>query len=136
MAKIYDYLLEIRARLSTIESAKSVKIGLEKGIGSKDSPFIRIVPEINQASGKAITSCSTVVNDNMVIQVIYGIDIKGTDLEATYLSFYDLEEQIRTKLTTGKYSVGHVKFIHTVTDEDRLQNIKSAISRFEIVGIR
>lgn len=136
MSKIYATLTEIKQKLSTIPNITSLKIGIEKGIGAKDTPFIRVVPEINSKSNKtAGKSCATQSMDELVIQVVYGIDLKSRDLEAIYSDFYDLEEEIRNALLT-KYTVGHVEFIHTVTDEDRLSTLKSAISRFRVVGVR
>ena len=49
--------------------------------------------------------------------------------------YYDLEEEIRATLIS-KYTTGHVEFNHTVTDEDKLPTLKSAISRFTMKGIK
>lgn len=137
MSKIYDYLVEIKDKLETIRNVKTTKIGLEKGIGSKDCPFIRIVPENNSESNtrNKNPSCNSSAIDDLSIKIIFGFDIKTKELEALYDEYYTLEEEIRSKLNT-KFTTGHVKFLHTITDEDELPNLKSAISRFEIVGIK
>lgn len=134
MSKIYDFLTEMKTKLATIPDVKTIKIGMEKGIGSKDCVFIRIVPEINEI-GKRSGGCSTGGMDEMTVQVIYGYDLKNHELEKLYSQFYELEELIRSTLTT-RYTKGSVQFLHTVTDEDRLTTIKSAISRFKVIGIR
>ena len=143
---VYDLLAEMKAKVSVIPNIKTLKIGMEKGIGSKDTTFIRIVPNINE---KGYTKTNTNrgcaasggisgngMTDDLTVDVIYGFNLKGiTDLEALYKEFYDLERDIRSALNS-KYSAGRCEFVRTVTDQDQLQNIKSAISTFKIVGIR
>lgn len=140
MSKIGDILIEVKQKLSSIPNIKSLKIGMERGIGSKDSTFIRIVPELNEKEKEGRQSrCNPDGSggmDSLTIQIIYGFDLKNQELEDLYSAFYDLEEQIRSAILTKYTSAGHATFIHTATDEDKLQNIKSAISRFKVSGIR
>ncbi len=140
MSKIGGFLIEMKQKLTAIPNIKSLKIGMERGIGSKDSTFIRIVPELNEMEKAGRQSRCNVdgsgAMDSLVVQIIYGFDLKNQELETLYTSFYDLEEEIRSVLLTKYTSAGHVSFIHTATDEDKLQNIKSAISRFKVSGIR
>ena len=140
MSKIYSFLEEMKEKLSQIEGVKTLKIGMERGIGSKDACFIRLVPEINskvkEGAGAQCNQDGSGGYDEMVVQVIYGFDLKNQELEKLYDQFYDLEEEIRSVLLTKYKTAGYLRFIHTVTDEDRLANLKSAISRFKIVGIR
>jgi len=50
MSKIFNFLTEMKSKLEAVDGIETLKIGLEKGIGSKDTPFIRIVPESNTKS--------------------------------------------------------------------------------------
>lgn len=136
MSKIGTLLLEIKTKLQTIPNISSVKIGMEKGIGSKDSPFIRIIPETNTEE-KLGRSCDRSGGmDALNFDVVFGFDLKNQELEALYQEFYDLEETIRSTILSSYTSKGHAVFEYTMTDEDKLMNIKSAISRFKIKGIR
>jgi hypothetical protein len=120
----YDILLAIKQKLVDLDIFKSIKIGLEKGIGAKDSPFARIVPERNEREGGY---------ENFTFQVVYGFDIKNKDLEKLYDKYYEFEEKIKEALM---YQIPQCFFLETITDEDMLQNLKSAIMRFEIRAIR
>ena len=120
----YDILLDIKNRLLDLNIFKSVKIGLEKGIGSKDSPFARIVPERNIKQNGYET---------LTFQIVFGFDVKNKDLEKLYQNFYDTEDKIKKAI---EYKVSQCFFIETITDEDKLMNLKSAIMRFEIRNIR
>ena len=140
MSKIYDFLEEMKDKLKEVDGIETLKIGLEKGIGSKDSPFIRIIPEINtkakEGTGSRCNADGSGGYDEMTVQVVFGFDIKKQNLETIYEVFYNTEEEIRSVLLTKYNAGGHLKFIHTVTDEDKLMNMKSAISRFKVIGIR
>ena len=120
----YDILLDIKQRLIDLNIFKSVKIGLEKGIGSKDAPFARIVPENNRKENGYET---------FIFQIVYGFDVKNKDLELLYQKYYETEENIKKAL---EYKVNQCFFVETITDEDKLMNLKSAIMRFEIRNIR
>jgi len=120
---MYKYLVEIKNALLELDIFKSVKIGLEKGIGSKDTPFARIVPEFNRKDG---------LYETLSFQIIFGFDIKNKDLELLYQKYYETEEAIKKAIEYKNQCF----FIETITDEDRLANLKSAIMRFEIRNIR
>lgn len=122
----FDILVNIKDKLSSIPDISSLKIGLEMGIGSRDCPFIRIISEKNTQDIKL---------DTIYFSVVYGFDIKNKDLELMYKKMYELEQTIRNTLEF-KTDIGDCFFISTQTDEDRLNNIKTAISRFKIDGIR
>lgn len=117
-----DVLIDIKNVLSAIPDIKSLKIGLETGIGSKDCPFIRIVPSNDIKEG---------AHRNMEIGIIYGLDVKNRDLENMYEKLYALQEEI---INTLQYNttIGDCFYLSTITDEDRLTNLKSSISRFQI----
>lgn len=135
MSKVFEFLSEMEENLKRIPDVKTVGIGLEKGLGAKDCPFIRIVHESNSNSGQQRGSCDLKSFDEMTVQVVFGLDLKG-DMRDLYEAFFDLEEQIRIALIKKYKANGVIRFKHTVTDEDRLPAIKASISRFEIVGIR
>lgn len=141
MSKIGVFLEEVKEKLSEIDDIASLKIGMEMGIGSRDSPFIRIVPESSSkmnGKGSAYTCDADGSGgmQEMTIKIIFGFDLKGENLEKLYDVFYNLEEEIQSKLLTRYTARGSMQWIQTITDEDELVNIKSAIARFKIVGIR
>ena len=119
-----DVLVDVKNKLATIPDIKSLKIGLEIGIGAKDCPFIRIIPSSDTQDGGYRT---------IEINVVYGFDIKNKDLELMYEKLYTLQESI---IKTLQYSQivgdGVCFYLSTVTDEDRLSNLKSSISKFKI----
>jgi len=134
MTTINDYLEEIKHKLEFIPAIDTLKIGMEKGIGSKDCPFVRIVPEMNIPSENNM--CLEGGAEDLVFEVIFGFDVKNVNLEELYDEYYELEYAIKRELVGGGYTSGLCRWLHTVTDEDKLMNIKTAISRFELVGIR
>lgn len=136
MSKIYDLMIEVKTKLATIPNIKTLEIGLEKGIGSKDCPFIRIIPEMNTPTQNATGTCGQQSRDELTFQIVFGFDLKNQELPQLYSEYYDLEEQIRAKILTPYTKAGVAQFVHTVTDEDKLPTLKSAISRFKIKGIR
>ena len=137
MSKIFTFLQEMETKLSEIRDVKTVKIGMEKGIGAKDCPFIRIVPVAN-TKGKigGGAQCRETGFDDLTVQIIFGFDLKSNNLPKLYDAFYELEEEIRSAVVSKYTSRGVAKFVETLTDQDELVSIKSAISRFEISGIR
>lgn len=123
MIDYYTLLTNIKQSLIDLGIFKSVKIGLEKGIGSKDTPFARIVPIENEKIGGI---------ENLTFQVIYGFDIKNKNLELLYQKYYEFEAKIKEALMYKNQCF----FIRTITDEDKLVNLKSAIMIFEARNLR
>ncbi len=134
MININDVLVEIKSKLTVISEIDTLKIGMEKGIGAKDCPFVRIVPEINNPSEN--NNCLEGGAEDLTFEIIFGFDIKNKDLELLYQEYYKMEKDIKEVLVNAVYVTGICNFLHTVTDEDKLANIKTAISRYEIVGIK
>ena len=120
-----DVLVDVKEKLSMIPDIKSLKIGLEIGVGSKDCPFIRII------AGNDVKDCGY---RNIDVNIVYGFDVKNKDLELMYEKLYALQEQIIESLQY-KTSIGDCFYISTTTDEDRLSNLKSSISHFKIENI-
>lgn len=121
---IYPILEEIKSKLSTISDAKSIKIGLEKGIGSKDTPFIRVVPTRFRRDNDVST---------LEYQVVFGVDIKNREYEDVYRAYFDLEEKIRRALDLLD-STNSI-WVETITDEDRVPNLKTGIAVFIATGM-
>jgi len=112
----YEYLELVKAKLQEIEDIKTIAIGLEKGIGAKDAPFIRILP-IQRKKGNMVSK--------LIFQVAFGFDRKNKDIEILYKDFFDLEAKILNK-------INNIALWHsTVTDEDTVANLKVAVMNFE-----
>ena len=114
MSAVYDYLVECRTELETIPELESVKIGLERGVGSKDTPFARIVVMYLTPEG---------MNGSMLYyQVVFGFDSKNRDYEELHDKYFTMEEDIKRVLT----KLG-ANWVETVTDEDSVVNLKTAV---------
>ena len=122
---IYPVLNEAKALLSSIDDVQSLRIGLERGIGAKDCPFLRIVPSKLSGEGQYAT---------LVFQVIFGFDLKNRKMEEVYQSYFDMEERIRAALE-GKMDAGNCYWIETVTDEDEVPNLKTGVAIFAVSNI-
>lgn len=122
----YDVLVDIKEKLSIISGVKSLKIGLENGIGAKDCPFIRIIANSNTQAHR---------EDTLNVSIVYGFDVKNKDLESMYEKMYALEKTIRETLEYN-LSSGDCFYVSTVTDEDKLSNLKTAMSTFRVDSIR
>ncbi len=131
---INDVLVEIKSKLASIPNVKTLSIGMEQGINAKDCPFVRIVPEMNTMSEQDYCINSGGGFDDLTFEIIFGFNRKNRDIELLYEDYYTMEENIRTALLVS-FTNGNCQFLHTVTDEDKLDNLKSALMRFTITGI-
>ena len=122
MSAVYDYLVTVRDKMATIQGVKTSKIGLERGVGSKDTPFVRIVPIDVKPEG-GITPAQS-----LTYQVVFGVDAKVRDYEELHDQYFSLAEKI---IAAGK-SLGGT-WLRTVTDEDTVQNLKTAVVEFRAV---
>ena len=120
-----DVLIDIKDKLSTIQDIKSLKIGLETGLGSKDCPFIRVIAGNDVKDGGY---------RNIDVNIVYGFDVKNKDLELMYEKLYVLQEKI-IKALQYNTTIGDCFYKSTTVDEDRLSNLKSSISHFRIENI-
>lgn len=138
MSVIGAFIDEMESKLKTIKDIETVGVGVERGIGSKDCPFIRIVYQSNSPmNGRGSAGCDSAGGIlEMTVQIIYGLDLKSKEISLVTHALLDLEEQIKAVLLTKYNAKGNVNFIHTATDEDRIPNLKSAISIFKVQGIR
>jgi len=97
-------------------SFTSISLGLEKGIGAKDAPFVRVLPIKSRQNGN---------NIDLTFQVIYGYDKKNKELEDMYIEFFDGEEQIKKALKNIAI------WQETETDKDEVPNLKVAVMTFK-----
>ncbi len=122
MINYYALLTQIRNKIAEIDTFKSVKLGLEKGLNAKDCPFARVVPKRNYREG---------IYETLEFEVVIGFDIKNKDLESVYEAYYNAEAQIKEKMR----EINQCFFVETITDEDTLNYLKSAILIFELRNI-
>jgi len=118
MSAAYDYLVTLRDALSVIDGVKSCKIGIERGIGSKDAPFVRVVPVSVSPDGNS---------SKMRVQVVFGFDSKNRDYEELHRQYFDMADSI--------IDIAHENYAEwqqTVTDEDTVQNLKTAVIEFMV----
>jgi len=126
----WEILQEIKAALEGLPGVKTLGIGLEKGIGAKDCPFVRIVAVSNENEGFG--------QESFDFSVFFGFDVKNADLETLYEKLYELEDEIKTRLVykIGLDRCGVCKFVRTDTDADALANLKAAVSHFRVEGLK
>ena len=122
---IYEALQEAKTLLGAVEGVASLKIGLERGLGAKDAPFIRLLPEKFSADGHRAT---------LTLQVVFGFDVKNRDHEELYRKYFETEAAIRDALE-GKMRSGNCLWIETVTDEDQVPNLKAGVALFTVSAI-
>lgn len=122
----YAALEELKTKLAGINGVKTCKIGLETGLSPDDYPIIRLVPTRFQPADRDRLK--------MELTVYFGLPIDESDqgLEVLYQSLFTMETAIKAAVHFGNGY--HVKFIDTITDEDRLEHYKLFASRFEVVG--
>ena len=126
MVNIYNLAALILNDLNNLPNVKSLKLGLEKGIGAKDTPLIRVVPI--QAS---IAEHDRV---NVTFDVFIVTDTKN-DFDTQYQKHFMLEQLIKERLHLQEYSGGICHYISTLTDADTIQNLKATSLTFEIRGL-
>jgi hypothetical protein len=120
MVNLYPYLVDIKNKIDELNIYKSIKIGLERGADkSINTPLCRIVLESVEYKG---------VLANAVIQIVIALDTKN-DYEKLYSEFLDFEYKTKNKLLELPYNV---VVLNTITDEDRLSNLKAGIIRISL----
>ena len=122
MKNIYPLLEAVKSNLESLEIFKSLKIGLERGIKSINTPFCRIVVENIEHKG---------VRSLVTIQIVIAFDIKN-DIEKLYKEFFEVEYKIKNNLFSLPYKVN---ILNSITDEDRLANLKAGIIRVVLEDI-
>ena len=108
---MYDNLVSLKSVLSSL--AKTCLIGHEKGIGAKDSPFIRIVPVKRDNDGSRCV---------VFLDILFGFDIKNKETEKLNEQLLDMDATISKKLIDNG-----VEHISTMYDADSVPNLKVGV---------
>lgn len=128
---MYQLLDALRDALAQIETVKTCRIGLEPNITPDDYPIVRIVPA-------RVIPGATPIERRLELWVYYGVPIheSASGIESVYEGLLDLDAEVRRVMRTAGSGFG-VRFIETITDEDRLEHFKLFASRFEakILGL-
>ena len=119
---MFDLLQQIRDALKDVPNINTVKIGVEKSLNAKDYPFIRVVAQPSKPNPENFR------NEISTIEIVYGemVNVKQ-NLEAIYQKVYETEKKIREIMS----NLG-AKWVETIPDGDRLQNMKVSSIYFEI----
>jgi len=126
MVNLYDVSALILNDLNNINGIKTYGLGLERGIGAKDAPFIRVVP-VSARNGE---------NDRvtLTIDVFIGSNTKN-DFDKEYQDHFLYETIIKERLHLAQYSGGVCHYVSTVTDSDTIMNLKATVITFEVRGL-
>ena len=123
IVNIYPHLENVKSILTDLSIFKSVKIGLEKGADKAvNTPFARIVVETIEHKGAL---------SDAVIQIIIGLNTKN-NYEELYKEFFNTDYIIKNALFQLPCKV---EILNSITDEDRLINLKAGIIRFKLKGL-
>ncbi|BAF69584.1 hypothetical protein [Nitratiruptor sp. SB155-2] len=122
---MFELLLDIKNALLAA-GAKSVELGIEEGISADDTPFIRIVPSMNEAG--------EFNREDLEFEVYIGTDIKDT-LQETYQEHMDFVASIKNSLHLKQIGTGICYFQRAVFDKDVVKNFKVAMMSFALKDI-
>ncbi len=136
-------LLEaLRDALATIPGVSSCRIGLEENITPDDYPLIRIVPS-SLTPGQQRVSGAHLTRRGEVL-IYFGMPIQGFDdtpdsggrvrLEKVYAALFAMEAAILAKCNPPPAGVVIIRYLGTITDEDRLDTYKLMAARVEVEG--
>lgn len=132
----------LRDALATLPGVQTCKIGLEANITPDDYPIIRVVPS-------RMTPLQTVLGGKVLarngeVLIYFGApvqpfedapDAEGrTRLEKLYAALFDMEAAIIETFAAPPAGVRAVRYLETITDEDRLDTYKLMAIRCEVVG--
>ena len=121
LADIPAELLAARDALADLDLVESCRIGLEAGISPNDYPLVRLVPA-------RFTRGRPFGNRTCELLVYFGAKITNSEgLEEVYRALFELEKAILDTLRP----LG-VRYVETVTDEDRLDTYKLMFIRCEM----
>lgn len=125
---MFTILQNIKSALSAIPGVTTCKIGIENGISPADYPMIRIVPATGM-HGAAMP------RKKLSIMIYYGTTVAESDggLEAVYQALCGLEDQVIVAMEQAANPFTAI-WQETITDEDRLEQYKLFMSRFDVVA--
>ncbi len=121
--KLQDIFIKIKQLLQSINYFKTIRLGMEQGISSKDVPFARVMPgSIQDNDSKSAT-----------LPFIVYIGIKNSnDLEAKYAEVFDAITQVTNALFLQEVHSGLIKSGDVNFDDDRVQNFKVTELHFKL----
>ncbi len=122
---MYDYITQIKNILSSL-NVTSLDIGIEEGISANDTPFIRIVPTLNETGEYN--------RQNLEFELFIGTDIKSS-LKETYQEHMDFIEEIKSSLHLKQILNGICYFQSALYDKDVVKNFKVSKLAFVIKDI-
>jgi len=123
MTDIVPVLNDVKKLIQSLNIYKSVKLGLEKGADKAiNTPFARIIVDEIEHRGALI---------DLHLSVVIAFNTKN-DYEKLYEEFFTAEYTTKTALFKLPYKI---ELLSTVTDEDRLINLKAGIINFKIKGL-
>jgi len=126
---MYTTLEAIKDVLSDIPGVVTCKIGIEAGVSPDDYPIIRIVP----AKGE---HAATITRKRISVLIYFGSALSESDsggLEAVYSALCTMESNIVAAMENAANPFTAV-WQETITDEDRLEQYKLFVSRFDVVA--
>lgn len=123
MSIIYTNLTTLKTKLAAISGVTTCDIGLESNISPEDYPIIRIVPSLIRNAASF----------NRVVEVLiyFGKPVQEAEsgLPTVYSELLDLEQSIIAALKGNGFQI---KYLDTITDEDRLEHYKLMAVRAEM----
>lgn len=137
-----DLLEPVRDALATIPGIASCKIGLEDNITPDDYPLIRVVPS---RSVPGVIGNAGMLTRKSEVLIYFGMPVQAFDdtadgdgrvrLEKVYAALFETEAAILAKLIPiAPAGVTVVRYLETITDEDRLDTYKLMAVRCEVEG--
>lgn len=130
MSAAWDKLAELRDRLATLAGVETCRVGLEPDIAPEDYPIIRVVP-----ARLADVDAGHCGRRRIETLIYFGLPIHPeTDggIEGITERLLDMEAAI---VSTFVPAPGwKVKYLETITDEDRIAAYKLMAVRCEVEG--
>jgi len=123
MINIVPVLHNVKELIQSLNIYKSVKLGLEKGADKAiNCPFARIIVDEIEHRGALI---------DLHLSIVIAFNTKN-DYEKLYEEFFTAEYTTKMSLFKLPYKI---ELITSITDEDRLVNLKAGIIKFKIIGL-
>lgn len=137
-----NVLEKLRDALAILPGVQTCRIGLEANITPADYPIIRIVPSRMAPMNAALGG--RVIARNGEVLIYFGAPVQPfedepddagrTRLEKVYAALFEMEAAILAVFGAPPDGVRVVRYLETITDEDRLDTYKLMAVRCEVVG--
>lgn len=135
-------LERLRDALGALPGVQTCRIGLEANITPDDYPIIRLVPSRMAPMNAALGG--RVIARNGELLIYFGAPVQPFEdapdeagrarLEKVYAALFEMEASILDVFSTPPEGVRVVRYLETITDEDRLDTYKLMAIRCEVVG--